>query len=73
MRRRRQWKGKGEDLVKRKMKRWGWIVVETGRGGMAGGLSFGKRGDPFFCGMESGDGLWLIAKHQLMLGSLVLF
>lgn len=43
MRRRRQWKGKGEDSVKRKMEQWAWILEEMGKDGITSGLSFCKR------------------------------
>lgn len=37
MKRRRLWKGKGKDSVKRKTKGWAWVLEEMGTDGMAGG------------------------------------
>lgn len=58
MRRRRGWKGKAEDSIKRKMKGWAWILEEMGQDGMASGLAFFfKRRDTFFSEMGNEDGL----------------
>ena len=48
MRRRRGWKGKAEDSIKRKMKGWAWILEEMGQDGMASGLAFFLKGEILF-------------------------